>query len=143
MGVGVLWVLQDLVSEAGFDDAPVFQDHRAIREHADDREVVRNHDHRDAELPLQVADEVEDLGLDQNIEPARDLVEKEERRIVRDGFGNLDALLHAAGEGRRRIVHALHRHLGAEQLQQVPADRFPLPIFVSGQQQLVGALEGI
>ena len=39
--------------------------------------------------------------------------------------------------------HALHRHLGAEQLQQVPADRFPLPVFVSCQQQLVGALEGI
>ena len=39
--------------------------------------------------------------------------------------------------------HPLHRHLGAEQLQQVPADRFALPVFVRGQQQPVGTLEGV
>ena len=39
--------------------------------------------------------------------------------------------------------HALHGHLGAKQLQQVPADALPFPVFVRGQQQLVGALEGV
>ena len=34
--------------------------------------------------------------------------------------------------------HPLHRHLGCEQLQQVPADAFAFPVFdVSRQQQLV------
>ena len=33
--------------------------------------------------------------------------------------------------------HPLHRNLGGQQLQQVPADAFPFAIFVRGQQQLI------
>ncbi len=38
---------------------------------------------------------------------------------------------------------ALHRNLGLEQLQQVPAYGFPLPIFIGGQKKLVGGFEGV
>ena len=39
--------------------------------------------------------------------------------------------------------HPLHRNLGGQQLQQVPADAFPFAIFVRGQQQLIRTLQGI
>ena len=39
--------------------------------------------------------------------------------------------------------HAPHGHLGVEQLAQVPADALPLPILVRGQQEAIGALEGV
>ena len=39
--------------------------------------------------------------------------------------------------------HPLDLHLGGEELEQVPADAFALPVFVRGQQQSLGALEGI
>ena len=39
--------------------------------------------------------------------------------------------------------HPLDRHLGVEQLQQMPADRFPLAVFIRGQEQFISALEGV
>ena len=39
--------------------------------------------------------------------------------------------------------HALHRHLGVQQLQQVPADRFPFAVFIGCEQQLIGDFEGV
>ena len=39
--------------------------------------------------------------------------------------------------------HPLHRHLGCKQLQQMPADAFALPVFISRQQQLISPFEGI
>lgn len=39
--------------------------------------------------------------------------------------------------------HPLDRHLGVEQLLQVPADALPLPVLVGGQQQLISSLEGL
>ena len=35
--------------------------------------------------------------------------------------------------------HALHGHFGGQQLKQVPANAFPLPVFIRGQEQLIGA----
>ena len=35
--------------------------------------------------------------------------------------------------------HALHGHLGSQKLQQMPADAFSLPVFIRGQEQLIGA----
>ncbi len=39
--------------------------------------------------------------------------------------------------------HAAHRHGRAEQLEEVPGDRLALAVLVSGQQELVGVLEGL
>ena len=39
--------------------------------------------------------------------------------------------------------HPLHRNLRRQQLQQVPADAFPLAVFVGGQQQLIRTLQRI
>ena len=39
--------------------------------------------------------------------------------------------------------HPLNGHLRIKELQQVPTDRFPFPVFVCGQQQLICALEGV
>ena len=39
--------------------------------------------------------------------------------------------------------HPLDRHLGGEQLQQMPADALPFAVLVRGEQQLFGSLEGV
>ena len=39
--------------------------------------------------------------------------------------------------------HPLDRHLGGQQLQEMPTDAFAFPVFVSRQQELVHPLEGI
>ena len=48
----------------------------------------------------------------------------------------LSGLLQGATDGLLGDLvedHPLHRHLRVEQLQQVPADRFPFPVFVGRQ----------
>ena len=39
--------------------------------------------------------------------------------------------------------HPLDRNLGVQQLQQVPADRFPFAVFIRRKQQLIGHFEGV
>ena len=46
------------------------------------------------------------------------------------------------GAGGDLVEHqAAHRHLGPEDLDQVPGDRLPLPVLVGGQVELVGLLQ--
>src|SRR5215510_2325862 len=59
--VGVLRVLQDLIGQAVFDQVTVLEDKRAVGEHADDAEIVRDDDHGDAKLALQLTDQVKHL----------------------------------------------------------------------------------
>jgi hypothetical protein len=57
---------------------------------------VGDHEDRHAEPPLQVAQEVEDLGLDGHVERRGRLVGDEELRIAGQRHGDHDALAHAA-----------------------------------------------
>src|SRR5262249_42413180 len=56
--VRMLRVLQNLIGQAAFDDVTVFEHDRPVGQHPDDAQIVRDDDHRDAELALQVTDEI-------------------------------------------------------------------------------------
>ena len=65
---------------------------------ANDREVMGHEQIGDAEILLQVAQQVQDLGLDRHVEGRHRFVAHDELRTQGDGPGNADALPLAAGE---------------------------------------------
>jgi len=67
-----------------------------VRDLPDDREVVRHEQVRDPELLLEVPQEVEDLGLDRDVERRDGLVADDQLRPERNRPGDADALALAA-----------------------------------------------
>ena len=63
-----------------------------------DREVVGDEEVGEAQLLLEVLEEVEDLGLDGDVEGRDGLVADDELRVEGEGAGDADALALAAGE---------------------------------------------
>src|SRR5262245_46751220 len=106
----MLRVLKNLIRKAALDDAPVLEHDRPIREHSNDAEIVRNHNHRDPAIRLELPNQIEDFCLNRNVQTAGDFVHKNERRIVGYSFRYLDALLHPAAEGRWSLIHPLQRY---------------------------------
>ena len=117
LGVGVLRALVHLVGRALFDDAAEVHHRDAVADVTDEREVVGDEEVGDAELLLQVAEQVDDVGLDRHVETADRLVEHEELGGQREGARDGDALQLAAGELARVAVAVvgIEAH-GAQQL---------------------------
>ena len=99
----------DLFGVAVFDDAATAHDQDAVRQRANDGEIMRDEDVSKAMAALQVAQEVNDLRLHGTVERGRRLIQHNEFRLQDHGAGNGDALALAAGElvrkamARRRI----------------------------------------
>ena len=70
----------------------------AVAEVLDDGEVVGHEQDREAEAPLQVAQQVEDLRADRHVERRHRLVGDEELRLDGEGPGDADALALPAAE---------------------------------------------
>ena len=68
-----------------------------------DREVVADEDERQVELLAQARDEVEDLGLDHDVERRGRLVTDDQLGIARERHGDHRPLAHAA----RHLVRVL------------------------------------
>ena len=71
------------------------------------RQVVRDEDEREVELPTQTGDEVEDLRLHHHVEGRGRLVADHELRVAGQGHGDHGALAHAARELVWVVVDAL------------------------------------
>ena len=71
-----------LVGRAALDAAAAVHHQDVVGELGDHAEVVRDDDDRGAELLLQVADQVEDLRLDGDVEGGRRLVGDEQLGVV-------------------------------------------------------------
>ena len=65
-----------------------------------DRQVVRDEQERDAEFLLQVLQQVDDLGLDGDVERRHGLIGHQQLGVERERAGDADALTLAAGELR-------------------------------------------
>src|SRR5690606_41430825 len=79
---------EDLLARAELDDLAAVHDGDAPREHLDDREVVRDEDAREAVLALQLGEQLEDLGLDRDVERRGRLVRDEELGAQGGGTGD-------------------------------------------------------
>ena len=73
----------------------------------DDAEVVRDEQHGEAELALQVGEQVDDLGLDRDVEGGYGLVGDDQFGLDGQRPGDDDALALAAGEFVRVAVDVL------------------------------------
>ena len=98
-----------LADLAGVHDAD------AVGVSGDDSEVVGDHEERRPELLGEVFHQLEDLGLDGDVERGRGFVGDQEARVAAEGDGDHDALSLSAAEhvgivsdARRRIGDANH-----------------------------------
>ena len=91
-------MVADLAPGAGFDDAAVLHDGDTVAEIAHQRHGVGDEEIGEAVALLQVAQQVDDLCADRDIERADRFVQDEQLGAERDGACDVDALALAAGE---------------------------------------------
>ena len=82
--VGMGGRVEDLPHRARLDHAPGVHDGHLVAHLGHDAEVVGDEDQRQAVLALQVAQQVQVLGLDGDVEARRRLVGDEQPRLARD-----------------------------------------------------------
>ena len=96
-----------IVARADLDDLAEVHDGDAIAHVPDDRQVVGDQHDRQAEATLQVAQQVQHLCLDRDVERRHRLIGDQELRLKRDRARHADALALAAGELVRVAVVVL------------------------------------
>ena len=101
---------EDLVDRALLDDPAALHDAHEVGHHAHDREVVGDEQVGQAELGLQVGQQLQDLVLHQHVERRDRLVEHDDVGLERERARDRDALTLSAGE--------LTRIAGAQLLRQ-------------------------
>ncbi|EGJ74167.1 putative ABC transporter ATP-binding protein [Streptomyces sp. Tu6071] len=96
--VRVARVVQHLGGGALFDHVAVAHDEHFRADLGDDGEVVRDDEEGEPRLLAEVGEEVEDLGLDGDVERRRRLVGDQDAGPGRERGGDQDALEHPAGQ---------------------------------------------
>ena len=104
-GVRMLGVVEHLVGGALFHQPTRVHDGQAIGDLDQHREVVRDEDHREAELVLELLHEPEHLGLNHDVEGGGGLVGEDDGRATRQRHRDHHPLLLAAGELVRVVGH--------------------------------------
>ena len=97
-GVSVPGAIKDFLGFTILDDFPLIHHSDVIRNVADHREVVGDEDHGEAEFSAQLAQQVEDLGLDGDVEGGDRFVGDDQFRLRGEGAGDGDPLALAAGK---------------------------------------------
>ena len=94
--VGVARIFEDGARVGVFDDFAQVHDCDVIGHAGDDAEVVGDEHDRHADVGLEMAHQVQDLGLHRDIEGCRGFVGDEQGGIAREGHCDHGALAHAA-----------------------------------------------
>ena len=119
-----------LVPAGHLDDLAEVHDRNPVADVPDHGQVVRDHHVGQAQLFLQILEQVDDLGLDRHVQRGNRLVGDDQLGPQRERAGNPDALPLAAGELVRVAVVVLG--VEADQLEQLldgaldPAGRLDL-----------------
>ena len=106
-GVGMARRAEEIPNRGHLDDLPQVHDRHPVAHVLDDGEVVGDEEVGEAELALQVLEEVDDLGLDRDVQGRHRLVADDQRRPEGQRAGNPDALALAAREFRGEAVVVL------------------------------------
>jgi hypothetical protein len=107
----------ELVPVGDFDDLAQVHDCDPVADVPDHGQVVRDHHVGQAQLVLQVLEQVDDLGLDRHVERGHRLVGDDQLGPQRQRAGDPDALPLAAGEFVRVAVVVLG--VEPDQLEQL------------------------
>ena len=97
-GIGMARRGEQRVGRRGLDDAAEIHHGDAVGDVLHHREIVGDEDVGEAEPLLQVAQQVEDLRADRDVERRHRLVADDQLRLDRERAGDRDALALAAGE---------------------------------------------
>ena len=109
-GVRVTRRDQHIIGRTVLPDLARVHHHDAVAQVARERQVVGDEQHRDAPLPLELLEQVHDLGLDAHIQGAGRLVEDEQGRVVGERHGDHHPLAHAT----RQLVGVAPRRPGGQ-----------------------------
>src|SRR2546429_114997 len=105
-GVGMRGRFVDLLARSRLDQPARIHDRDPVAHLGDDAEVVRDEDQREIVRALQVAQELQVLRLDREVEARRGLIGDEDLWLARDRDRADDALPHAPRELVRVLAHA-------------------------------------
>jgi hypothetical protein len=111
--------LEDVVAGGLLDRLARVHHQHVVGDLGDHPEIMGDHDDRRAELPLQVADQVEDLGLHGDVERGGRLVGDQQLGVAGQGHRDHGPLPHAAGELVRVVVDPSGRLRNADPAEQV------------------------
>ena len=103
--IGMAHPVEDVLDRAGLHRLARIHHRDAVAGLQDQAEIVRDEDHRGAELLAEPLDQLDDAGLDGHVERRGRLVEQEQRRLRQQRHGDDDALLLAAGKLVRIGAH--------------------------------------
>ena len=102
-------IAEQLAHRRLLDDPSGVHHRDAVGHLGDDAEVVRDEEQREAEPLLQIAQQVEDLRLDRDVERRGRLVGDQQRRIAGERERDERALPQAAGQLVRIVADAALR----------------------------------
>ena len=100
-------VVDDLIARPLFHDLPLEHHRDAVADMVDNRDVVADEQVGEAQLLLEVLEQVQDLRLHRYVESARGLVTDNEPRFARQGARDPDALALTARELVRVAVDGI------------------------------------
>ena len=103
LGIGVGGRIEDLRHRSRLDHPPGIHHRELVAHLGDDAEIVGDEDQGEAVLPLQVAQQLQVLRLDRQVEAGGRLVGDQQARLAGNADGADDALAHAA----RHLVRVL------------------------------------
>ena len=121
--IGVHRSLEQRVDGGLFDLAPGVHDHHTVRCFRDDAQVMGDQHDGGADTPVEFHHQLEDLGLDGDVECRGRFVGDQQFRVARQRHRNHHALAHAAGELVRVVVHAALGVRDAHQAQHLDRTR--------------------
>jgi hypothetical protein len=99
-------VVEDLIGQARLDHAARFHHHQPVRQKPHNGEVVGDDDRRQAHVADETAQQVKKAGLDRHVKAAGGFVHKDKTGPGNEVAGDLQALLHPAGEGCGAVINA-------------------------------------
>ena len=117
--VGMARFREDVAHLAGFHHLAPVHDHDFLGDVGDHAQIVGDHQHRHAKLGLKVAEQLEDLRLDGDVEGGGRLVRDQQRRVADQRHGDHRALAETAGKLEGVGVHRALRIGEAHQPQHL------------------------
>ncbi len=106
LGVVVLRLVENVVDLAALDDLAAAHHRNAVGHARDHAHIVADEDDRGLQLGLEVAHDVEDLGLHGDVERRGRLVGDQQVGAAHHSHRDHHALAHAAGQLVRVLAHA-------------------------------------
>ena len=97
-GIVFTGLQNDLFGVPLFHRSAVLHDHDPIAQAADDRQVVRNENHRGPVFAADIRQQAQDLGLGRHVKGAGDLITQQNLRLSGHSTGNGHALALPAAE---------------------------------------------